>query len=144
MCLHHLPSVSLPAPTPETLWSKSDRPVPAEFSVLDEKMTALIVGSSIVRHVVTSLEITGKHPFKKVFHYMFSEPQRSCILAQPMYVTFMILFGWCNADSQLTFRRQHVDVKQSVSLLVAASQLCRCSKFCSSNQTLTLNTLGSR
>lgn len=92
MCLHHLPSISLTAPTTETLWSISDRPAPTESSVVDEKMTALIVGSSIVRHMVTSLEITAKHPSKNVFHCMCSAPQRSCVLAQPMYVTFVITY----------------------------------------------------
>lgn len=90
ICLHHLPSISFPAPTTETLWSESDRPVPTEFSVVDEKMTALIVGRSIVRHVVTSQETIGKHPSKNVFHCLCSEPQRSCILAQPMHMPCII------------------------------------------------------
>lgn len=58
MHLHRFPSIRFPAPTTEALRSKSDRPVPTEFSVVDENMTALFVGSSIVRNVVASVEIT--------------------------------------------------------------------------------------
>lgn len=49
----------LPAPTTEALWCGSDRLEPAEVSVLGAAMTALIVGSSFVRKVETSLEISG-------------------------------------------------------------------------------------